>query len=206
MDYADSYNVYRKTGTGEWTQIASEVTGVSYKDTTAVTGTKYYYTVCGVSGLWYDTVLSKYNEKGVYGKANLDVPVLSSAVSAGYNSVRLTWGKVSGANGYRIYRSTSKDGQYTCIGAAKKGSLLTFTDKKAIIGTNYYYVVRAYRMVDDSMVKSKFFQQCSIPYLDKGKGSTGLSDMQKYFKKWNLYKNKNIRECYILQKRKTFKR
>lgn len=154
MDYADSYNVYRKTGTGEWTQIASEVTGVSYKDTTAVTGTKYYYTVCGVSGLWYDTVLSKYNEKGVYGKANLDVPVLSSAVSAGYNSVRLTWGKVSGANGYRIYRSTSKDGQYTCIGAAKKGSLLTFTDKKAIIGTNYYYVVRAYRMVDDSMVKS----------------------------------------------------
>ncbi len=154
MDYADSYNVYRKTGTGEWTQIASEVTGVSYKDTTAVTGTKYYYTVCGVSGLWYDTVLSKYNEKGVYGKANLDVPVLSSAVCAGYNSVRLTWGKVSGANGYRIYRSTSKDGQYTCIGAAKKGSLLTFTDKKAIIGTNYYYVVRAYRMVDDSMVKS----------------------------------------------------
>ena len=32
-----------------------------------------------------------------------------------YNSIKLTWAKPSGAYGYQIYRSTSKNGKYTKI-------------------------------------------------------------------------------------------
>ena len=151
-DYADSYNVYRKTGTGSWKKIASGITGVSYKDTKAVTGTTYTYTVRAVSYTWGKAVLSKYDQTGVKGKAKLTAPTFTSVKTAGKNTVKATWKKVTGASGYRVYRSTSKNGKYTSAGLIKKGSTVTFKDKKVSKGKTYYYKVRAYRTVNGKRV------------------------------------------------------
>lgn len=151
-DYADSYNVYRKTGTGSWKKIASGITGVSYKDTKAVTGTTYTYTVRAVSYTWGKAVLSKYDQTGVKGKAKLTAPTFTSVKTAGKNTVKATWKKVTGASGYRVYRSTSKNGKYTSAGLIKKGSTVTFKDKKVSKGKTYYYKVRAYRAVNGKRV------------------------------------------------------
>ena len=53
--------------------------------------------------------------------------------------VKITWGKVSGADKYRVYRKTSKsDWEY--IGSTTK---TYYTDKTAKSGTKYYYAVKA---------------------------------------------------------------
>ena len=151
-DYADSYNVYRKTGSGNWKKIASGITGVSYKDTKAVTGTTYCYTVRAVSYTWGKAALSNYDRSGVRGKAKLTAVSLTSVKNAGKNTVKVSWKKVTGANGYRVYRSTSKNGEYTSAGFIKKGSTVTFKDKKVSEGKTYYYKIRAYRIVNGKRV------------------------------------------------------
>ena len=156
VDNADGYMVYRRTETGSWKKIADQVTDISYKDQKAVTGTTYYYTVKAYSYIWGGKTVSSYNKDGVIGKATLGKVKIATAASENYNTIRVTWNKVSGANGYRVYRSTSKDGKYTSIGSTAKNSAVTFLDKKAVTGTTYYYKVRAYRNVNGKKVYGSY--------------------------------------------------
>ena len=156
VDNADGYIVYRRTETGSWKKIADQVTDISYKDQKAVTGTTYHYTVKAYSYIWGGKTVSSYNKDGVIGKATLGKVKIATAASENYNTIRVTWNKVSGANGYRVYRSTSKDGKYTSIGSTAKNSAVTFLDKKAVTGTTYYYKVRAYRNVNGKKVYGSY--------------------------------------------------
>ena len=59
-------------------------------------------------------------------------------------TVTLTWKKVSGADGYEIYRKTGSSGSYTKIKTVTGGSTLTYKNTGLSIGKKYYYKVRAY--------------------------------------------------------------
>ena len=156
VDNADGYMVYRRTETGSWKKIADQVTDISYKDQKAVTGRVYYYTVRAYSYTWGGKTVSSYDKDGVIGKAKLGKVKIAATDSENYTTIRVTWNKVSGANGYRVYRSASKDGKYTAIGSTAKNSAVTFLDKKAATGTTYYYKVRAYRKVNGKTVYGSF--------------------------------------------------
>ena len=45
VEKAKCYRVYRRTADGKWATLADKITGTSYIDKTAKTGTTYYYTV-----------------------------------------------------------------------------------------------------------------------------------------------------------------
>lgn len=156
VDNADGYMVYRRTADSGWKKIASRVTDISYKDQKAVTGTTYYYTVKAYSYAWGEMTVSSYDKDGVAGKARLGKVKIATANSESYSTIRVTWNKVSSANGYRVYRSTSKDGKYTAIGSTAKNSAVTFLDKKAVTGKTYYYKVRAYRNVSGKKVYGSY--------------------------------------------------
>ena len=156
VDNADGYIVYRRTETGSWKKIADQVTDIFYKDQKAVTGRVYYYTVRAYSYTWGGKTVSSYNKDGVIGKATLGKVKIATAASENYNTIRVTWNKVFGANGYRVYRSTSKNGKYTSIGSTAKNSAVTFLDKKAVTGTTYYYKGRAYRNVNGKKVYGSY--------------------------------------------------
>ena len=53
--------------------------------------------------------------------------------------VKITWGKITGADSYQIYRRV-KGGSYSKIATTSK---TYFTDKKAKSGKQYYYIVKA---------------------------------------------------------------
>lgn len=156
VDNADGYMVYRRTADSGWKKIASRVTDISYKDQKAVTGTTYYYTVKAYSYAWGEMTVSSYDKDGVAGKARLGKVKIATANSESYSTIRVTWNKVSGANGYKVYRSTSKDSKYAAIGSTAKNSAVTFLDKKAVTGKTYYYKVRAYRNVSGKKVYGSY--------------------------------------------------
>ena len=54
-------------------------------------------------------------------------------------TVTLTWKKVSGADGYEIYRRTGTSGSYTKIKTITSGSTLTYKNTGLSIGKKYYY-------------------------------------------------------------------
>ena len=68
----------------------------------------------------------------------------------------LSWKKVKGATGYKVYRSTKKNGKYKKIRTIKKASAVTFTDSKVKKGKTYYYKVRAYKTVKGNKANGKF--------------------------------------------------
>lgn len=152
LGYADGYRIYRKT-TGGWT-ILDTVSGDkgSFVDTTAKSGTTYTYTVRAIS----DGVYSSYTSSKILA---LGVPTLKSAGNT-VKGVKVTWGKVTGAKGYFVYRKLS-DGSWKRIGNVKSGSAVTFTDTTAANNTTCVYTVIAYNgsyasTFNGSGVKTKF--------------------------------------------------
>ncbi len=134
---ADGYVIYRKTGSGSYAQIdtGEGVSTLSYTDATAVSGKTYQYTVAA----YKDETTGSY-KTGLKIKY-LATPTISEA-SVASSSVTLTWAKVSGVKGYKIYRKTS--GSYKLIKTVSK-SKTSYTDSSASASTSYTYKVVAYK-------------------------------------------------------------
>lgn len=157
-EYIHNYRVYRKAeGETKWTYLKNSlnyyyvnetIDGVmyaTYVDTSVKDGVKYTYTVASdnntrSSGNWY-YLDSHYYEEGVSAKS-LSTPTLNSATRTS-TGVTVKWGKVTGADGYYVYRKTANSG-WSRVGTIKNGSTVAFTDKTAKTGTTYTYTVKAY--------------------------------------------------------------
>lgn len=96
------------------------------------------------------------------------------------SGVKITWGKVSGADKYYVYRKTGSNGKYSKIATVKGNSKVTYTDKKAKSGKKYYYYVKAVNEAGSSDAsKSK-----SILYLADTTLSTPKSTKNGVTLKW----------------------
>ncbi|MED3564153.1 GH25 family lysozyme [Bacillus xiapuensis] len=84
---------------------------------------------------------------------NTAVPGGVKATSAGYSKVKVSWGAVSGAQGYQIFRATTKTGTYSYL-ATTSGS--SYTNSGLVTNRAYYYKVRAYRVVNGTTVYSSY--------------------------------------------------
>ena len=61
-------------------------------------------------------------------------------------SIKVSWNKLNGVSGYRIYRSTKKNSGYKYLKQLSSEST-SYTNKKLKSGKTYYYKVRAYSNV-----------------------------------------------------------
>ena len=129
-----------------------------------------------------DIIISK--EKIVEPKPN-KVSGIKATLNS-YNSIKLTWNKaVNGANGYAVYRSTSKDGKYTLRKTITSKNTIEFTDTGLDTNTTYYYKVRAYRMIADKKKYGSYSEiVCAKPVLSKTT-ITVSSKSKKATIKWN---------------------
>jgi len=138
------YEIYRSTSKSGTYSLVTKTTKLSYTNSSLTTGKTYYYkvraykTVNGVKN--YGSYSSVVSAKPVPAK-----PANVKAVAAGYNSVKLSWDKVSGVSGYEVYRSTSKSGTYSLV---TKTTKLSYTNSSLTTGKTYYYKVRAYKTVN----------------------------------------------------------
>ena len=91
--------------------------------------------------------------------ANNDVTIkrttIKSVEAVNDEYIKIKWSKVSNAEGYQVYRSTSKDGKYMRI-ATVKDAKRTYSDKTVKPGKKYYYKVRAYIKIDGKKKYGKF--------------------------------------------------
>ena len=168
----DFYIVYRKTSKSGWSRIGT-TTKTTFIDKTAKSGTTYYYTVKAQSGDY----TSGYDKTGLSIKC-LATPTLKT-VSNTSTGVKITWGKVTGTEVYKVYRKTSKSGSWQYIG---KTTSTSYTDKTAKKGTSYYYTVQAY----SGSVKSAYNTDgLSIRRLSAPKISSAVSQKSGVLVKWN---------------------
>ena len=82
-------------------------------------------------------------------------PGISKIKKTSRTAAKLTWRKVSGANGYEIYRSTSANGTYKKIKTVSGGKK-SFKNKGLKARKTYYYKVRAYKRINGRVIYSGF--------------------------------------------------
>ena len=154
---ANGYEIYVSTEKeGEYTLKTSITNGktTSYTDTNLNTNTTYYYKARAYRTVNSKKVYSPYSEI-VSAKPVLKTPS-AKAVAATYNSAKVSWSAISGATGYEIYSSTSKDGKYTLKKTISNKSTVNYTDTNLDTNTTYHYKMRAYRAVGDKKVYSGY--------------------------------------------------
>lgn len=158
VDYADKYKVYRSTKEdGKYTLLTT--TGeTSVTNTSAKPGVYYYYYVVAV--MEDGTRSSESNTVGC--RCNLACPTVSVSNVAETGKVQIRWEEVDGAVKYRVYRSDTKDGDYTTLTTTTETAV---TDTSAQAGKTYYYKVKAIAEIAaaNSVYSSVKTRACDLP-------------------------------------------
>ena len=129
---AVKYRVYYKGSKG-WTRLA-DTTSTAYTDKAVSSGKNYTYTVRCISAD-AKRFTSGYNGKGKSIKY-VAAPKISKT-EATYNSVKISWGKVNGAEKYRVYVKNGKSWKKLADTTST-----TFNDKNVSAKKTYTYTVR----------------------------------------------------------------
>jgi len=140
-----SYKVYRSTSSKKGFKLVKTTKSLSYTNTKLKTGTRYYYKVVPHRGKVKAAASATVSVKPVLKKTKFK----TAGTSLG--KVKVTWSKVSGATGYKVYRSTSATKGFKVVKTVKGTS---FTDTKLANNKTYYYKVAAYRKVSSKTVSS----------------------------------------------------
>lgn len=132
---AKNYKVYRKAGKAKaWTLIATVKTA-EYTDTKVKNAVDYKYAVQACNG----KNTSGYNTTG-WSIRFLNAPEVKS-VTNGYGFIKVSWNKVAGAKGYKVYRRYTSGDKWTCVGET---TALSYKDKTVQNKSSYTYTVKAY--------------------------------------------------------------
>lgn len=145
---AYGYQIYRSTSkTSGFRKIKTITSGststYSDKSKSLKLGRTYYYKVRAYAKSGGKTVYGSFTPVKAQ-KKQVSTPKITG-VKKSYTSVKISWKKVGGASGYRIYRSSSPNGKYKKIATIRKSSAKSYTNSKLSSGKTYYYKVKAYR-------------------------------------------------------------
>lgn len=147
---AQGYKVYRSTSkTGTYEEIA-DVKELTYTDNIAV-GKAYYYKVSP-----YKTVNGKIqtgtSSDYAYVSFKAGKPTITVKKSSS-TSATISWKAVANADGYRVYRATSKNGTYKSVKTITDPETLSWKNTKLTKGKTYYYKVKAFTLDVDGETK-----------------------------------------------------
>ena len=143
------YEIYRAVKkNGRYSRIGTVKTTV-FKDTKTLPGTTYYYKVRGRIG---DQMTKDSNI--VSARSALAKPKIKTR--AGKRKITVTWKKIKGATGYKIYQATKKKGKYKIVKTIKRQKTTKYVKKKLRKGKKYFYKVKALRMIGGKTAYSRF--------------------------------------------------
>jgi len=184
------YVIYRGENGGKkvkLTTIKSDTPG--YTDTTVKTGNVYDYSVRAAYVYTGKTTLYGAFSTTASAKAELAKAVASATAASGPKNT-VSWKKVAGASGYRVYRKIK--GKNWKRLAEVKSNVTSYQDSKVQGITTYTYSVRAYRIVDGKKV---FGGYQASDYLLSYPATQKISSVKKT--------SKGLKICWTPQKRAT---
>ncbi|WP_290771145.1 GH25 family lysozyme [Anaerofustis sp.] len=141
----DGYRIYRYNTKTKKYDILKDITNantLTITDTHLKSATTYAYKI---RSFYYDKDKKRvYSEASPKLNATTDPKKVSTlkVTTSDTNKINLTWTKVSGASGYRLYKYSSKKKAYVYYKNVKSNK---YQDRKVSKNKTYKYRVRAYR-------------------------------------------------------------
>ncbi len=144
---AQSYIIYRQTGSGRYTKLKTlNSRTFSYKDTKVLVGTKYTYRVRACRKVGSSYIYSAY-ARAVSATPTLSRPALTLKTTTRRQTI--SWRRISGASGYLLYQKTG-NGSFKRI--KKLSSRTTTYTVSTRRGTVYSYKLLPYRVVNKKAI------------------------------------------------------
>lgn len=157
---AKGYVLYRyNTSTKKYYKISS-TTKLSYKVSNLKAGTSYSYAVKAYKVVKKKTYYSSYSSRII--ATTLPSKPIGLKATTTYNSVSLSWSKVTGATGYYVYKYNSSTKKYTKLLSTTK---LSCKLSSLAEDTSYKYAVKAYKTLN----KKNYFSSYSTVLTAKTK-------------------------------------
>jgi len=113
------------------------------------------------SAVWYgpyDAIKEQITKFYTYKQMSRPVPAVEAIADEG---ITISWNMQDKAEGYVIYRNTSEGGRYETLKKIKDPTVVEFTDTDVEFGTDYYYMIRAYRKMNGNLVYSRYSEAIS---------------------------------------------
>ena len=162
VPFATQYEIYRSaTGADKSYRIIRRTALLNYTDTTAASGTTYYYVVRAMRGTGSSAIYSRFcKAQSTTSAVPPSTPTVTLRIDDTTGKPVISWSKTANAAQYEIYRSTTgADKSYRII---RRTALLNYTDTTAVAGTTYYYVVRAIQGTSPNIFRGRFCPAQSI--------------------------------------------
>ena len=162
IPFAAQYEIYRSTtGAAGSYKIIRRTSGLTYTDTTAASGTTYYYVVRAMRGTGSSAIYSSFcKAQSIKSAVVPSTPAMTLRVDSATGKPVISWNKTANAAQYEIYRSdTGATGSFRII---RRTTGLRYTDTTAEAGHTYYYVVRGMQGTSPNVLHSKFCPAQSI--------------------------------------------
>ena len=148
VENAEGYEIYRSLYKNKKFALVSDTTELTYEDTLNF-NTTYYYKVRAYVVRDGKKYYSNYTGLKTV-KLGLNAPTLALTGQEGQVEVRID--EVTYAEGYEVYRATSKYGKFTKVGETTEG----FYNDPGQVNKTYYYKVRAYATLNEKKVYSGY--------------------------------------------------
>lgn len=129
-----------------------------------------------------DAIAAYYGLSSSTGKPSK--PTKFTVSNASYDTLALSWKKSSGADGYFIYRATSKTGSFTRVKTIKNANKISWKDTGLTCGTKYYYKIRAYKQGASKKKYSKYTAVKSCKVKPAAPSVSSVAGKRKVTVKW----------------------
>ena len=140
VDGAEGYSVYRSVDGAEFVRLKN-VNETSAQNYSLKLGSKYAYKVVAYFTEDGKTITSDYSDAVEITVLSITTPVITGITQKNASTLVVNWSKVSGTDGYEVYRSNSLNGSYSRI---KRVTTNTTENYNLSKGETYYYKVKAY--------------------------------------------------------------
>ena len=136
---AEGYQIYRSTSkTGTFKKIAT-VNATKYLNKNLTTNKTYYYKVRAYGGNTFSEFTAIKS-----GTPKVLMPAINKKADVTLSTIKVTWSKPAGVNGYYVYRKTGSS-SWKRVAIIKDAKQTYYTDKS--VSGKYLYAVKAYKTV-----------------------------------------------------------
>ena len=180
VENATSYKLYRSEEENGIYNLIKTIADTYTTNNNLVSNKRYYYKVKAVmeeNGSKHEGAYS--SGYSIY-ISDMNAPKMLDPQQTGDDSILINYEKTTGANGYEIWRSAQNDQNFSILSEQTE---LSYEDTGLVNLRNYYYKVRAYKMVNDERIYSAFSN-----IIHTGLTQTGSKDNLQ----WNIIGSKVI--------------
>lgn len=99
-------------------------------------------------------------------KESVDVPEITSVYSQSQTAAKVSWNKVTGADGYELYRcedAEASEEEWILVKTIKSNDIVQYNNSGLEKGKTYYYKIRSYRMNGDE--EKTYSEYSNVAYM-----------------------------------------